>query len=488
MLRRVPLIAACIVCAITSTAHAGGYFSGQKGARAAGRSGAFTARSDDLSALWFNPAGLSRMGTTVLHVGNRFSHQAHTFRRAPTLDWGNPTRGVPPYVEFSSVSNATPWQAADPLLLVGSNFGLEDWGFAMGVHPPAGAARVKYPVDGGQRYMMVARQAWILYYSLAASWKYRDKVGVGASLQWLHVPRLEYGVVIDANQFGGDANPVSSELDMHATTKGSDPFTFNTILGVWYRPVPFIEIAASGQIIPGQIKTRSKLSLDPLSPEINEEVELTRDGEPANDVSLSLPLPLTARLGLRYLHLRGTRLVFDIELDVDYASWSVVDQFTVRSNGLVAELLAQRLDVGRIEIEKQWRDTVGVHLGSDVNVLPRRLTLRAGAAYESAVAKPSHAHVDFVSGHQLGGSLGASVLAGGFEVAVSYGYTHQLPITVSESDGRVYQEVPGSQCAPPYMDPDLCHPQYLGQPSPTANGGRYKASTHAASLDLMYRF
>ena len=98
-------------------------------------------------------------------------------------------------------------------------------------HAPAGASRVAFPLDGGQRYMMVRREAIILNYSATAAWKHRDQVGVGLSLQWIHVPRLWYSLVIDANQFRGHANPVSSELDMFATTKGSDAFTPRDIGG-----------------------------------------------------------------------------------------------------------------------------------------------------------------------------------------------------------------------------------------------------------------
>ena len=90
----------------TSAAHAtGGYYSGNKGARASGRAGAFTARADDLTAVTYNPAGVGRLDGWVLQVGNRFSYNAHAYRRAPTLDWG--ADGVPPYVEFDTVENDT---------------------------------------------------------------------------------------------------------------------------------------------------------------------------------------------------------------------------------------------------------------------------------------------------------------------------------------------------------------------------------------------
>jgi hypothetical protein len=77
---------------------------------------------------------------------------------------------------------------------------------------------------------------------------------------------------------------------------------------------------------------------------------------------------------------------------------------------------------------------------------------------------------------------------GDFEVALAYELRHALELDVGEQDARVYQEVPGSQCAAPYSDPDLCHPSYPGQPSPAVNAGSYRAASNLVSLDLLYRF
>ena len=51
--------------------------------------------------------------------------------------------------------------------------------------------------DGGQRYQMLSREAIILNYTAAAAWKLRDVFGVGATVQWIHVPRLVYSLMID---------------------------------------------------------------------------------------------------------------------------------------------------------------------------------------------------------------------------------------------------------------------------------------------------
>lgn len=466
----------------------GGYFSGTKGARAAGRAGAFVARADDLSAVLYNPAGLTRIGGTVIQLGNRFSYNAHAFERAPTLDWGNLDAGIPPYVEFAAVENREPWQLLEPMLGVTSSLGLRDWAFALTIHAPAGIGRQAFPIDGGQRYMMVSREARILNYSGSVAWKSGEVFGVGASIQWIDVPALRYQLVIDANRFPGEVNPVRSEFDMLATVDGADPFTFNAIAGAWYRPVRHLEVAVAVQFIPTSIETDSTLTIEPLNSEIDDDVELTRDGSPADDVRLTLPLPITARAAVRYRHLQGDTELWDLELDVGYESWSRVERFTMDGDGLVANLLGQRVNVNSIEIQKHWRDVWSVRAGGDYRAIPEWLTLRAGVFYETAVADSRYAHVDFVSGPQLGAALGASVRVWDSEVAFAYEYRHQPALSVRESGAGVFQEVPGSECPAPYTDSDLCHPEFLGRRSPPVNAGSFRSHSHAISLDVLHRF
>lgn len=470
-----------------SPAHAAGYFLGTKGARAAGRAGAFTVAADDLSAVMFNPAGLARLDSPwVLQVGNRVSYNGFDYTRAPTLDWGHLQAGLPPYVEFSPVHNRTPWQVADPLIGLAGRF--RDWGFALAALAPPGVGRQTFPLAGGQRYQMVGREAIMLNYSASVAWGIPDLLGVGVSLQWIHVPRLGYSLIIDANQSPANAKPVSSELDMLAEVAGSDAFTPNAVVGAWFRPWPFLEVGASGQVIPTAIKAKSRLTVTPQAIDTGETVQLRRDGQPANDVSLHLPLPLTARIGVRYLHQRGGRRWFDLELNVGYESWSRVDRLTVATNGLTAFLMGQNLPLGTIAIDKRWRDTLSVHLGGDVIVVPGRVTLRAGVVHESAVAPRRMTAVDFVSGRQFGGAVGASVFAGRLEIAAAYEFRAVPAVVVSEREAGVYQQVPGSTCLAPYTDSARCNARYLGQPSPAINAGRYSAFVHAASVDVLCRF
>jgi long-chain fatty acid transport protein len=477
----------------------GGYYSGTLGARASGRAGAFTAKADDLSAVSFNPAGLANLETTLVEVGNQSSYNASSFTRAPTYDYGHvdAVTGAP-LVTFDKVSNSKPWQALVPMLGVASKLGRKDWGFALAAYAPPGISQLGFPltsfasgqprgVSDGQRYMMIDREAIILKYVASAAWKYHEVFGVGATAEWIHVPRLKYSLMIDGSGTTQTANPVWSGYDMVVSMKGSALFTFNAILGAWYRPVPSLVFGLSGQVVPSNIVTHSTLEVTPLDASLDPRgVRLTRNGSPANDVTVTLPLPLLARAGVRYRNLVNNRERFDVELDVEYVTWSRVKRFTIETNGLQANYSGQVVDLNQINIEKHWRDTLGVKLGGDYAAIPGRLTLRAGGYYESAVADPAYANVDFPGAAQFGGALGASVFFRRFEVVAAYMLKLQPSVSVSEANARVYQQVPASLCP---TDPTNCNPNLLpGQPSPAINAGTYSASSHLVSLALVYRY
>jgi long-chain fatty acid transport protein len=481
------VVAACLNA---GTASAAGYYSGNKGAKASGRAGAFAAKADDLTAVMYNPATLSGVNGTSVQLANRFSYNTHEFTRAPTLDYGA-AAATPPLVSFETVTSSG-FQALEPFLGVATDFGLTDWGFALSAYAPPGVANEALPTDGGSRYMMVSRDVLMVNYVGSAAWRFGDVFGLGVSAQWVAVPKIRYQLVVDATSAPASANPVSSQLDMLATVEGADPFTLNAIVGAWFRPAEFLEIGISGSVLPSNIEAEGTLSIDPIV-DIGQSVNLVREDPllgrlPADDVTLELPLPLIGRAGVRYIQRDGQREAWDIEFDVVYETWSRVERFTLDSNNLIGVYMGNDLRVGLINVEKQWQDTLAFQLGGDVAVIPDKLSLRAGAGYESAVAEPAYAHVDFPSGAHVAAGLGASVRFGALEVSLAYELRVQQQVEVSEAEGRIHQEVPGSACLAPYTDPNTCHPALIGQRSPVVNAGTYDATQHGATLDLRYGF
>ena len=42
---------------------------------------------------------------------------------------------------------------------------------------------------------------------------------------------------------------------------------------------------------------------------------------------------------------------------------------------------------------------------------------------------------------------------------------------MSEDEGKIYQQMPGSSCEEPYTDPQYCNENYLGQPAASIPAG-----------------
>jgi hypothetical protein len=96
--------------------------------------------------------------------------------------------------------------------------------------------------------------------------------------------------------------------------------------------------------------------------------------------------------------------------------------------------------------------------------------------------------VDFFGGAQFGGTLGATVSFGNFQVMLAYIFRLQQRVQIAEKNARGYQQVPTSPCLEPYDDEKTCSPNYKGQPAPAVNAGTYDANSHYLALDAIYRF
>ena len=87
-MRRAPLVALGLLAACGEV-HAAGYSLHEQGARALGMAGAFTARADDPSAMYFNPAGLAQVeGQALLVSPNAIFFRSEFAGAAPSPGYG----------------------------------------------------------------------------------------------------------------------------------------------------------------------------------------------------------------------------------------------------------------------------------------------------------------------------------------------------------------------------------------------------------------
>ena len=228
-------IAATVALVGASDAFAGGFEVPDNGAKALSRGAAFSVRADDLSAIAHNPGGLSRLrgwnllySHTIIHAPMSFTRAASQVPQDAQPDSGSPT-------PLATVSNETPIFALGGMAVIG--YGMDDWSFAVGVYGPNAAGNQRWPVTGGQRWMLVELEAIIFYPSASVAYGRTDKWGVGLTLQAAIQPSTKLSLVVDGS-LGGKQNPYSSETDVLATISLSAPPAPSAIIGAWLRPVP----------------------------------------------------------------------------------------------------------------------------------------------------------------------------------------------------------------------------------------------------------
>jgi long-chain fatty acid transport protein len=450
-------------------ARAGGFEVGDNGARAVGRGGAYAVGVKDPSAIYYNPGALAKQrGTRVLVSHNSLFHRM-SYQRATLGDfWPEGQAGT----TFDRVENEESVFLLGGMLVITSDFGLDNWTFALGAYgPPAnGTSRYRFTPDedyGPQSFMLTDLDVIQIYYSAAAAWKWKDLFGVGLTLQYVDLSNLTYGLVVDSVQFSGTAslNPipqVEGTTQLATTLKLADRSGFTGILGLWGRPHERVEIGAAAR--------------GPIFLDLQGDVE-TDKSELQADVTASMKMqqPWQARGGVRYIHPKQGEELFDVEVDLFWEGWSSIEAYDIKFDGTI-----NGIEVQDLVLPKNWRNTYALRLGSDYNVLddawgdPLDVTVRAGGFFETAAVPNATTHLDFPS--FLRGAISAGFTLGGRGVYGSVGYAHifQEDRTVTELESQTYQQRPLRPC------PESCD----GQNGVPANAGTYESSYDVLSVSL----
>ncbi len=466
-----PALLATLVL-MPATVSAGGFELPDNGARAVSRGSAFSVRADDLTAIAHNPGGLSRLrrrhllsSLYIIHAPMRFTRAASA---VPQNDSNDPGSTEP----LAPVENQTPWFALGGMFVASTDFGLDGWTFAIGAYGPNAAGSQKWDVRGGQRWMLVELEALIVYYSLAVSYGKQDKWGVGATFQIAHQPQTKLSLVVDGTP-GGAQNPYYSPTDVLATISLAAPPAPTLIVGGWVRPIPSLEFGISGRVVPVNLDASGDITLEntPGGSKFSDS-QLAVEGSAAR---LRLLLPPTARAGVRYRHLEGDKERFDVELNVVYEAWSMLDRYNVELDGII-KLFASH-EAPDVTIEKRWKDTFSVRLGGTYN-LDAPLSLSAGAFYETGAVPNAYTHLDFPSFDRLGLAAGVSGNVGNLTWTVAYSHIFQETRKVDEAYAKVYQQRPISEC------PDGCD----GYDPVPANAGTFESSYDIFAVSAAYRF
>jgi long-subunit fatty acid transport protein len=440
---------------------AGGFEFVDNGAVSNGRGGAFTARASDATALMLNVAGIGTgSGRRLqLYVGANLSFYNNCFQRAGRYDGLDQMPDINPmgtvftdgYINqpYPQVCNAAaPFPAPN---LMATYAVTRRFAVGFGVYGPNSVGRTEYPdrvttangvlAPGPARYVLNKEDLLIIHPTLAASYEVVPgmlRLGVGLQPSLAHFQFTTY-----ANALGGQDPRYDLRTEVNTTG-----FFLAGNLGVLFTPTSFLQVGAQAHLstnvtLSGTGRaTANAFASNPMNQLVTENLRLDR---------MSTGLPHQFRLGLRFVIPRAGQQRLndpdparpydpmlderaDIELDGMYETSSAFKDLEIEFNTM------DRVRVGpstssalpRVAIPHAWRDVLSVRLGGDVNLLPGRLAVRAGVAYETAGALPRLQNLDLAAPQTLSFHLGGTWrFANRF--AINVGYAHHLIGTVDNT-------------------------------------------------------
>ncbi len=445
------------------------------GARALGRAGAFVAKSDDGSAIYYNPAGLTRGTGGALYVSaNLMSYQASFQPDDRKVSLGNRLVSV----HFEEAEQDVPIFVA-PFLSYRFDFeGLPDFDFAAGIYGPAANGDREWPdqwrpngatddlgadavarVEGNRQrtlvpngLIVVAKPAQI-FPTASVAYRVSPTLSIGLSLQ-------NSIVIAKISQGSGGAYPGQAILEV------VDLFAPTGVFGLQWAPLPFLELGLSARP-PIYVEAKGKATLRkyaecgapgvdgscangapgpafgdpwPLSGELNLR---NADGSANDGVTMSFVNPTWVRLGARFVDRDGQgQERFDVELDYIFEQSSLHRHYALdfdasHVNLPASEGVGTTLPMPDLKDLRRYQDTHAVRLGGDLAVIPGRAFVRAGLGYETGVSPPAYTHLDFPGTDRLTAAMGLGYRFDLVELDLGFSFSRFAPRQVSNSDVRL---------------------------------------------------
>lgn len=417
---------------VPTAANAGGLYLPGYGTQAQPRAGAFTAKADDPTALFHNPAGLAKQRGTMLHIGFNFVDFSQTFQREGSYEidplGAHPWDGQA-YPEMSNEAKPSLGLgsiAAIPLIAVSTDLGLDlPVVFGAGIIAAHGYPFREYGADyifedpntppPPTRYDVIEQEAVSANFTFGAAYKINKQFSAGVTLAWgiaeLKAKKHVWGVRNYEEAAAADGEVIFDAKDNFVPGFG---------IGVLYAPTEAIEVGASyrsasnikakGTVI-SQLGTGVGLGGMPDAIVPDDEV-FCQEGGTAAAVRgcLDVTLPQSASIGARYILRDGTREMADVEFDVKWEDWSNGSNYVGVVDGQ-SQLLGRRLE--DVVTRHGLRDSFSFRLGGSYNMAlgNNMLALRAGVAHDTAAAPVQFTRLDLDGFART--TLGAGV---GFEI------------------------------------------------------------------------
>ena len=422
------------------------------GAEGLAQGGAQVAAPGNLTALWYNPAGLMGIEESSVQMDPRVVWHRVGFQRLGS-DGRNPqgfaavhNTGAPTLSSMAPIGGLAARWSGGPLPMV----------FAIGGFPLNGATGYNYPDPDAlrragastnqtnQTNQEIAQQAPQRYASISSASKvYIAALAVAARV----LPWLDAGAEFQlANASFSSRQSVASglvagedpELDAQLSLDGSDFGRPSGAFGLSAQLPGGLHLGLSYQL-PYRFHANGTLTAD--IPPTLVAAGASIDGQAAR---FHVTLPWYWRFGVRL-----RRPLFEVELAGTLDGWSSYSQIRVVPLGISFKLGGTTQVLPEIVLRKDLQDAISLRLGGAFHAgelwpAVRGLTLLAGALYETSAVPEERQSLDLM--HWARGSLnaGASFAAGRWTFAAGYSHFVQPDRQVRSSTVQQVLALPGN--------------------------------------------
>jgi long-chain fatty acid transport protein len=418
---------AALTCALPRSAHAGGLYLQPLGTEPASRAGARVAGVSSPHALWYNPAGLAYAKKQAL------------------LDLGLPIARASftrfnPDGSSSPTAHATPTALPIPTLAYSDNFGLERFGFGIGlIVPPAYSLNWPSTVDGQpapQRYSILNTDGSAFgSLVLGAAWRPLDRLAIGTAL-YLTAGQVGGEVAISACDYAFCSQPEGREWEGRTRFLLGPVFTATANFGARY---DFDNWRIGGSVlIRSKLAGRAQFDIALPDQQFFDGVQVSNAKGGKNlEADMELKLPTIIRLGVEGDVERNTKL----ELAGTWENWGVQKAITVTPVGVIAHNVPGVGDVQAtpVSLARNQKPTWALNLGGthDLHWARKdnlRLNLNGGFMFESSSFGARDLSATTIDTNKVMLACGVSVeVIRGLLIDFSYGHIFMQNRTVRDS-------------------------------------------------------
>lgn len=285
-----------VLCAVSiSNVAANGFRLASQDGFASARGEAFVATADNASAIYYNPAGITQLGSNNIRGGLYGIYLDQSFK---------PTNGAP---------NPGTYHNSDDLAAVPQLFYTytpKDWpaSFGLGVYAPYGG-KMSWPQDTGFR--AVATEGSLEYL----------RINPVIAIKLAHNLSIGGGVMVDYGNIDLESGLRSSPKPANFYRFKGDGWTAGYNLGVLWQPLKQISLG-------GTFRSATTFTMNGHTEFEQLSAGIVYTSEPA---SADFTFPLTAVVGISY---RPTSK-WNLEFDADYTDWSSFGTTTIYQKGSV---------------------------------------------------------------------------------------------------------------------------------------------------------